>query len=107
MVDYSGLVRQSPPTRSGGARHRRKASANGLGLLAPEEFRRERSQASDPPTLRTIYRWMDRGMLAWVQWGEIDVAATRGLLLARVRRPERERRISASVASRTSSVASA
>jgi hypothetical protein len=65
------------------------------GLLSPEEFRKRAKPGKRPPTLRTIYRWMDRGMVAWVQWGDqrfIDVAATRGLLLARVRRPERERR---------------
>jgi hypothetical protein len=65
------------------------------GLLSPEEFRKRAKPGKRPPTLRTIYRWMDRGMVAWVQWGDqrfIDVAATRRLLLARVRRPERERR---------------
>src|SRR6516165_2236118 len=65
------------------------------GLLSPEEFRKGAKPGKRPPTLRTIYRWMDRGMVAWVQWGDqrlIDVAATRGLLLARLRRRERERR---------------
>jgi hypothetical protein len=65
------------------------------GLIPPEEFRDIAKPGKRPPTLRTIYRWMDRGMVAWVQWGDqrlIDVAATRGLLLARVRRPDRERR---------------
>jgi hypothetical protein len=65
------------------------------GLLSPEEFRKRAKPGKRPPTLRTMYRWMDRGILAWVQWGDqrlIDVAATRRLLLARVRRPERERR---------------
>ena len=65
------------------------------GLLPPEEFRKRAKPGKRPPTLRTIYRWMDRGMVAWVQWGDqrlIDVAATRRLLLARVRQPERDRR---------------
>src|SRR5262245_60310110 len=65
------------------------------GLLSREEFRKRAKPGKRPPTLRTIYRWMDRGMVAWVQWGDqrlIDVAATRRLLLARVRQPERDRR---------------
>jgi len=65
------------------------------GLLSPDEFRKRAKPGKAPPTLRTIYRWMDRGMVAWVQWGDqrfIDVAATRRLLLARVRRPQGERR---------------
>ena len=65
------------------------------GLLSPQEFRKRAKPGKRPPTLRTIYRWMDRGMVAWVQWGDqrlIDVAATRGLLLARVRQSERDRR---------------
>jgi hypothetical protein len=65
------------------------------GLLSPEEFRKKAKPGKRPPTLRTVYRWMQRGMVAWVQWGDqrfIDVAATRRLLLARVRRLERARR---------------
>jgi hypothetical protein len=65
------------------------------GLLSPEQFRKRAKLGKRPPTLRTIYRWMDRGIVAWVQWGDqrlIDVAATRGLLLARVRQPKREGR---------------
>jgi hypothetical protein len=65
------------------------------GFVSVEEFRKSAKPGKRPPTLRTVYRWMDRGMVAWVQWGDqrfIDLAATRRLLLARVRRPERERR---------------
>jgi hypothetical protein len=39
------------------------------GLLSPEEFRKRAKPGKRPPTLRTLYRWMDRGMVAWVQWG--------------------------------------
>jgi hypothetical protein len=65
------------------------------GFLSLEEFRGRAKPGKRRPTLRTVYRWMQQGMVAWVQWGDqrfIDVAATRRLLLARVRRPERERR---------------
>jgi hypothetical protein len=77
------------------ARDKRRRSNLFEGLLSPEEFRKRAKPGKRPPTLRTIYRWMDRGMVAWVQWGDqrfIDVAATRRLLLARVRRLPGERR---------------
>jgi hypothetical protein len=62
------------------------------GLLSIEQFRKN---LKPPPTERTIYRWMARGMVAWTQLGDqrfIDIPGTRELLLARVRRPDRERR---------------
>jgi hypothetical protein len=65
------------------------------GLVTAEQFREIAKPGKDAPTLRTIYRWMAQRKVAWVQWGDqrlIDVPATRELLLARVRRPDRDRR---------------
>jgi hypothetical protein len=65
------------------------------GLVTAEQFREIAKPGKPPPTLRTVYRWMAQRKVAWVQWGDqrlIDVPGTRELLLARVRRPDRERR---------------
>jgi hypothetical protein len=62
------------------------------GLVPIEEFRQKLKPS---PTARTIYRWMVQRKVAWTQLGDqrfIDVAGTRELLLARARRPDRERR---------------
>jgi hypothetical protein len=62
------------------------------GLLSIQKFR---ESLEDPPTERTIYRWMRQGVVAWTTLGDqrlIDVAGTRELLLARARRPDREPR---------------
>jgi hypothetical protein len=59
------------------------------GLLSIQKLR---ESLEDPPTERTIYRWMRRGVVAWTQLGDqrfIDIPGTRELLLARVRRPDR------------------
>jgi hypothetical protein len=65
------------------------------GLMTVSQFRKTCWPSKKPPTERTIYRWMERGWVAWVPWGRerlIDVPGTRELTLARVRRPDRERR---------------
>jgi hypothetical protein len=62
------------------------------GLQSIEQFRKNLEPS---PTERTIYRWMAQGIVAWTQLGDqrfIDIPGTRELLLARVRRPDRERR---------------